>query len=153
MKMNNSLKHTIYNECIRLLEARISDYRIAMNAAQEAANSDDKSSAGDKYETARAMGQLDRDMNAKQLVEAQSELQSIIKIDLDYISESAQFGSLIETSNGIYFIAVGIGVLEIEKQKIIVLSPKSPLAKEMMSKKIGNQFLFNSKEFTVKNIS
>ena len=151
--MNNSLKHKIYNECIRLLEARISDYRIAMNAAQEAANSDDKSSAGDKYETARAMGQLDRDMNAKQLVEAQSELQSIIKIDLDYISESAQIGSLIETSNGIYFIAVGIGVLEIEKQKIIVLSPKSPLAKEMMSKKIGNQFLFNSKEFTVKNIS
>ncbi|MEI6507127.1 MAG: hypothetical protein WCO54_01500 [Bacteroidota bacterium] len=151
--MNNSLKHKIYNECIRLLEARISDYRIAMNAAQEAANSDDKSSAGDKYETARAMGQLDRDMNAKQLFEAQSELQSIIKIDLDYISESAQIGSLIETSNGIYFIAVGIGVLEIEKQKIIVLSPKSPLAKEMMSKKIGNQFLFNSKEFTVKNIS
>jgi hypothetical protein len=38
-----------------------------MESAQQSANSEEKSSAGDKYETSRAMGHLEKDMHARQL--------------------------------------------------------------------------------------
>jgi hypothetical protein len=55
-------KQAIKAACIALLEKRLAISQLAMDQAQESANSDDKSSAGDKYETGRAMGQRDRDM-------------------------------------------------------------------------------------------
>ena len=45
----------------------------AMEAAQESANDQSKSSAGDKYETSRSMGQLDRNMHARQYEQARQE--------------------------------------------------------------------------------
>ena len=69
-----ALKKEILFRCISLVEKRIEAAIHAMHQAQEAANSEGKSSAGDKYETSRAMGQLDRDMNAKQVAEAQRDL-------------------------------------------------------------------------------
>lgn len=158
MKKENSLKQKIYNHCVHILERRINDARIAMQNAQEAANSQDKSSAGDKYETARAMGQLDRDMNAKQLAEARHELDQLLKINIDYVSDKIITGSLIDTNNGSYFIAAGIGAIEIlidsnnEKIKVIMLSPKAPLALAMLGKKTDEQFWFNGKEFIIQQL-
>ena len=45
------------------LNQRIQNSLSAMQAAQESANGDSKSSAGDKYETTRAMGHLDREVS------------------------------------------------------------------------------------------
>jgi transcription elongation GreA/GreB family factor len=148
-----SLKKQIIQECRRLLENRIANAKQAMNAAQEAANSEDKSSAGDKYETSRAMGQLARDMNAKQVAEAQAELNSLSKLTIDSLSKKVIVGSLVTTSQGIYLIAVGIGVIEIEYLKVIVLSSRSPLATMMMGKIQGDSFTFNNKTYEITTIS
>ena len=68
-----------------LLEEKMRDAELAMKAAQESANSNEKSSMGDKYETGRAMGQLERDMHAKRLSELQTEYAKLIQINLDYV--------------------------------------------------------------------
>lgn len=138
-------KRDVFQQCIKLLESRIARAQQAMKEAQEGANSNDKSSAGDKYETSRAMGQLDRDMNAKQSAEAQTELNALLKLNIDFVSDKIISGSMIETNNGAYFIAAGIGVIELDKQRVIVLSPKAPLALVMIGKRLGEPFLFNGK--------
>jgi len=150
--INIHFKQNVLQHCKYILEQRIATAKVAMHAAQEAANSEDKSSAGDKYETSRAMGQLARDMNAKQLAEAQSELNILFKINFDVKSDRVIQGSIIHTANEIYFIAAGIGNLEIDKQKVIVLSPKSPLAIALTGKKAGDEILFNTKKIVIKNI-
>ena len=133
---SQDLKLVVYNLCKKKLEERISNFEQAMKNAQESSNSEDKSSAGDKYETSRAMGQLDRDMNAKQLVEAQTELAVLSKINIDIKSEKVITGSMVNTNNGRYFIAAGIGALEISPDnKIISLSAKSPLGIALLEKK------------------
>ena len=154
MKADKSLhfKQSVWERCENLLQQRISNAKKAMANAQEAANSEDKSSAGDKYETSRAMGQLDREMNAKQLAEAQTELNALVKINIQRLSDQILAGSMVETNNGIYFIAAGIGTVEMEKQKVIVLSPRSPLAVTMLGKKSGDAFLYNEKKFEVHTI-
>jgi len=150
--MDNLFKQKVFQFCKSILEQRILNAEQAMMNAQEAANSEDKSSMGDKYETSRAMGQLDRDMNAKQLVEAQTELNSLMKVNIEFKSDKVISGSIIQTNNDIYFIGAGIGVLEIDKQKVIVLSQKSPLAILFIGKKVGDEILFNAKKIEIKNI-
>jgi len=149
---SGNLKSEVYLLCKKKLEERILNFDTAMKTAQEASNSEDKSSAGDKYETSRAMGQLDRDMNAKQLVEAQTELSNFLKISIEIKSDTIIPGSIIETNNGTFFIAAGIGTIELKKTKIVVLSPKSPLAIAMSGKKNNDQFSFNGKQFQIINI-
>jgi acyl-CoA thioesterase len=97
--------------------------------AQEAANSEEKSSAGDKYETSRAMNQIERDNYAHQLSVAIEDMNLLQTIDSDRLYEQADNGAVIcSTDKSIYFIASGIGIVQFEDDKVIVLSPKAPLA-------------------------
>jgi transcription elongation GreA/GreB family factor len=145
-------KEQLVETCRQLILQRIQTAEQAMKAAQEGSNSEDKSSAGDKYETARAMGQLDRDMNAKQLVQAQHELAELNRIDLR-VSPTVKTGSLVETGTAIYFIAVGLGPVQFQGSTVVVLSPKSPLALQMMGKTVGTTFVFSQKNTEIKAIS
>jgi transcription elongation GreA/GreB family factor len=145
-------KETILETCKELVSQRIQTAETAMKEAQESSNSEEKSSAGDKYETARAMGQLARDMNAKQLMQAKAELAELHKIDLKK-TDTIKTGSLIETDAALYFIAVGLGVITIAGQQVVVLSPKSPLAQELWAKKEGDTFTFNKKNTLIRHIS
>ena len=74
-------KKTIYDYCIGFITERIQRIRVEIDAIQSAANEETKSSAGDKHETARAMAQLEVEMNGKQLAEAERLLEGLKKID------------------------------------------------------------------------
>ena len=121
------------------------DAEAAMLAAQESANSNEKSSMGDKYETGRAMGQLDRDMHARQLAKLQEEFAKLLKINIDIKHQSAEIGALVQTENLYYWIAVSLGQIAIESTKIMVVSPLSPIANAMLHKKKGDSFDLNGK--------
>ena len=61
---------------------------------------------------------------------------------------------MVNTNNGRYFIAAGIGALEISPDnKIISLSAKSPLGIALLEKKKNEKFLFNSKPFEIIEIN
>lgn len=148
MVLTLNLKEKLLDACKKVLIERMENANIAMQAAQEAANGEEKSSAGDKYETSRAMGHRDRDMYARQLVEAKNELQKLEKIKLE-TSEIIKSGSLIETEDTLYFIAAGIGKLEILDNMIVVISKESPLAKSMLGKKLNDEIDFNGKKLKI----
>lgn len=144
MMITPAFKEQLLQACKKIIQERIENANHAMNAAQEAANGEDKSSAGDKYETSRAMGHRDRDMYARQLVEAKNEWQKLDKINLEP-SSVIKAGSLIEVNEILYFIASGIGKLEINGQVVMVISKESPIANLMVNKKINDNFSFNGK--------
>jgi transcription elongation GreA/GreB family factor len=129
-----------------IINERISDSKEAMDRAQESANSEGKSSAGDKYETSRAMGQIDRDMYARQLANAQNERAILQNIDITKPSLSVGFGSLVNTSAGYFFISVSVGKIEIDKKTILAVSSSSPIGVILRGKMVGDGFLFLGKE-------
>jgi hypothetical protein len=105
-------KTTVIAHLKSLLDERMQVAWTAMEAAQESANDQGKSSMGDKYETSRSMGQLDRNMHARQYEQARQE-----RVILEKISESekparAAVGSLLETTTGWFFIAVSLGAVK-----------------------------------------
>lgn len=129
----------------QLITQRITITVQAMNAAQDAANHEEKSSAGDKYETSRAMSHLEKDMHARQLLAHQQDLSALRDIDVQKIYTKPAPGAFVKTSNVSFFIAAGLGQQNVNGENIIFLSPISPLAKQLMLKKSGDEFEFKGK--------
>jgi transcription elongation GreA/GreB family factor len=140
------MKQKIIERLIQITEERIANAKVAMDAAQESANGEGKSSAGDKYETSRAMGQIDRDMYARQMANALNEKSILDKIDGTVKPISVGLGSLVTTSNGIFMIAVSLGKIEIDKLIIMAVSSNSPIGSILLGKKVGDTFLFLGKQ-------
>jgi hypothetical protein len=135
-----------------LIAERIAMAKSAIDNAQEAANSEGKSSAGDKYETGRAMGHLEKNMYARQQAENIKELAKLQEINTDVIYTTAQSGAFVRCPEQSFFIGAGLGRQLIADQPIFFLSPYTPLAKLLLDKKAGDSFLFNKKEIVILEI-
>lgn len=129
--------------CEQTINERIANTREAMDNAQNAANGEEKSSAGDKYETSRAMSHLEKDMHARQLMNHLRELSALRAVKADTIYHTPVTGALVECAGISFFIAAGLGKQFIDGAPIIFLSPESPLAKKMAGKKAGDTIVFN----------
>ena len=146
------LKMKLLGHCKAVLMQRIEAAKLAMNQAQEAANSEGKSSAGDKYETSRAMSHLEKDMYARQLQQTRYELSMLLDTDCSRIHSEAGKGSVIECTETTFFIAAGIGKVECDNQLVIVLSPLAPMGKLLSGKKEGDQVNFNKSLLTIQRV-
>jgi len=152
--MNDKIdKKVVLEKCKEILQQRINNAELAMNNAQESTKSEDKSSAGDKFETGRAMGHMNRDMYAKQLVEAKKDFEKMAKINAMFQNKIVAMGALVYTDNNTYFIACGLGKITILNTHIMVLSPLSPIAIAMLNKKENERFIFNQIEHQIIEIA
>jgi hypothetical protein len=147
--MNKSI---LKERCIAIIQERMDGLNMAMKSAQDAANQETKSSSGDKYETARAMNQLEKDMYARQLIENKRELSVIMETDCNAISSGISSGSFIKCGTANFFILAGLGKINYEGDAIYVISPNAPLAKSMLGKRIGDTFLFNKQTLEIEEI-
>ena len=144
-----AFKKRILEACITYLTNRIEAARHAMLEAQESANSEEKSSAGDKYETSRSMGQLQRDMNAKQVEEASRELAFVSALPVTTLNTFAGRGSVVVCDQYVFFIAAGSRTITDGSQQVVMLSPTAPVARQLEGKKAGEKFLFNGREIEI----
>lgn len=121
----------------------------AMEAAQESANDQGKSSMGDKYETSRSMGQLDRNMHARQYELARQERLILEKINEHDVPARSAVGSLLETTAGWFFIAVSLGAVKIENETVLAVSSSSPVGSSLIGKEAGSYFEFMKKQHKI----
>lgn len=132
-----------------LLDARMQVAWEAMEAAQDSANDQSKSSAGDKYETARSMGQLDRNMHARQYEQVRQERVILERIGESEVMSRGAIGALLETTAGWFFISVSLGAVKFEDQTVLAISSSSPVGLSLLGKEIGGQFQFMNKSHRI----
>jgi transcription elongation GreA/GreB family factor len=137
------IKQTLYDLCSSFVEERIVMYQKAMKEAQEAANQEEKSSAGDKYETTRAMMQIEKDKNAKQLEETIKLKKALSQINPSSSSDTVSLGSLVLTDVGNFYISISVGKIKVKDIDYIALAPTSPLGGALMNKKVNETATFN----------
>lgn len=123
-----------------------------MHSAQEAANEEEKSSAGDKYETSRAMSHLQKDMYAKQLEENRQELSRLKSVNCEKLYDVVAPGALVTAGENVFFLAAGLGKLSVDGVVIYFLSPNAPLAKSLLHKKKGDLINFNNQEIKIEMV-
>lgn len=139
--MEAGIKQQLLRQCQAQLEARIETLQRSVKTIEAARDNETKSSAGDKFETGRAMMQMEADKALGQLEQAQYQLKQ-----LKYLPQTggprAGVGSLVRTTKGHYFLSVSLGKAILEGQVYFCLSPQAPLAQQMLGKTVGETVIF-----------
>jgi len=147
-----SIKQQLHNLCIVYVQTRMQEAEDAFRAAEQAQNDDTKSSAGDKYETGRAMMQQEKDRNTIQLNEANKLMVALNLIGTKNNSAIAETGSLVITDNGRFYLAISAGTLVVDGLSYFAVSPASPIGMKIKGSKAGDGFELNGKRYRVEEV-
>lgn len=146
-----SVKEKLIEEATSLVQQRLASIDVELKKIQDDANSETKSSMGDKYETGRAMAQNEKsklNQNKSQFV---NHLQTINKLKFSK-SKTVEFGSVVETNQLNIFLSTALGELTIDNKKYFCISPLTPLGQILKDKTIGNTFDFNKQNWEILNV-
>jgi hypothetical protein len=106
-------KVEIHETILKLLTNSIVHAKRDYELAKESRDSDTKSSAGDKFETGREMMQREMDKISASIDQSKNQLNFLSKINLNRPYSTVDLGCLIITDQGIYYISIGLGKVEI----------------------------------------
>ena len=148
-----NFKKEVHAHCHQLVDERMALIRKLISEAQTAANDDTKSSMGDKYETGREMMALEMRKSGEQLQESSKLKQVLSELNPDVISKTVVVGSFVSTSIGDFYLSVSLGQVNVKGKQVFILSAVSPLGEQLLHKKQGDEFEFNSRTITIKNIA
>jgi transcription elongation GreA/GreB family factor len=146
------LKEQVKSACLELLKHRIDSFIADEKSAKASAESDTKSSAGDKHETAREMVQQEREMIGRRISEAEKQLGELMKIIETDSSNTIQAGSLIYCTLGWMYLSISLGSIMIGDQKVNIVSMDSPVGKLLKGKNIGDTIELNGKGITIESV-
>lgn len=149
---SNPLKKHLYEFCLTYALGRESRIQTQMAVLQESLHSETKSSAGDKHETARALIQLERERLGQQLAVAEAVKRALVKVDINPIREQVGLGSLVRTTLANYFLAISAGEYLGEEEAIYCISPDTPIGGILLGKSVGDVFVFNDRDITIREI-
>lgn len=149
----STTKLAVHAACRSLIQARIVDLEAEIAEARLSAQSDTKSSAGDKHETGRAMVQLEIEKQQSSLATWRSAEAVLGRLDPGVGHDRVQEGALVQLDSGLLYIAAGIGRVQAEGIDVQVVGPQAPLARLLWNKPVGSAATFNGRTHTVLGIA
>lgn len=141
----SNLKKSIHNECIALIKDKLNNLHSEFRSKNEALLSESKSTAGDKHETGRAMIQLEQEKLSQQLQQWEKIKQFFNRLNPENKCSKVSAGALIQTQDHLYYIAAGLGKLEISGHSVFVIGPASPIAQQLLGMTVGESTEFQGK--------
>ena len=150
--MDISLKLTLHQKCIEIIDNQLNGIEQSIQEAQDAANNETKSSAGDKHEIGRAMAQLETEKLTSQLTSSLKLKETLSRINPKIINQQIGLGSFIKTNHGLFYLSIGLGKIIINQTEIIVISHISPLGKIFINKKEKESFSFHNTNYLIEKI-
>jgi transcription elongation GreA/GreB family factor len=149
---NSQSKSLILNRLIEAIDEKAAIVKNEIQLAIESRDNETKSNVGDKYETTREMMQLEIEKNMVQLNKYELQKNELLKINPLRKNSKVEFGSLVFTSGGNYFISIGLGKIDIENEAVYCISLISPIGKALQNKKEGEKISFQGKEIFISKI-
>lgn len=146
-------KEQVKNKCLGIINEKITCLQNILVDLQYSAANETKSTAGDKHETALAMLQIEQENTGRQLQVLLGQRLQLTQLDLSKSATNISKGSLVYTSKGIVFIAVGLGKLQMDQNVLLVISHASPLGALLMGKKIDESVTCNGVEYHINQIA
>lgn len=147
-----SEKQHILSECLKLQKAVVENAKKAMTEAQESANEGDDNTEEKLYNSYREEMHNKRDMFARQYELAIDDLNTLNQIVTSKEYREAEFGSVVESDGGTYFISISLGQIRVGGKPIFAVSALAPIFKAFDGKKKGDTYRFRDKEFKIKEI-
>ena len=146
------IKKKLMDHCHQYVNSRIDHAQKAIIELQSSANEETKSSAGDKYETGRAMIQIEIQNLKMQLSESLKLKQILNQIDITDKINRIGPGSIVKTDSANYFLAISAGTFSIENEKYYTMALDAPVAMLLKGLVKGDIFIFNKRNITIKEV-
>ena len=145
--MQQAHKAELYQHCCDYVQGLINQAQSGLKNSQKAANMEEKSSAGDKFETNRAMMHLQMEGFIKRLDHAQELEKTLLSLTITP-RYKVGLGALVETDRGWYFIGVSAPKIIINQQHVTCLSTEAPVFKALQGKQADDwvEFSLNGEE-------
>lgn len=143
------MKKIVLKKLNELVGSRLESTRKSIEEAIESRDEETKNTMGDKYETGRAMVEMEMDKLHEQLDQLIKQKKVLSNLKSDTVLDHVDFGSLVETNLGKYFIAVGLGMLTVENEKIYCISLASPVGQAIRDKKAGEKVNFQGRDIKI----
>lgn len=150
--MKKPIKTELLKHCLEYVRKHIEMYNNAISNTQEAMSVDEKKSAGDKYETDRAMMERENETLGRRLNEAMNLHQNLKSIDLSNDLKVIKPGALVYTSMGNFFIAISADEVTVDDIEYCIISLESPIGQAMKNYGEGATFFFRGKSVKIMEI-
>ncbi len=139
-------KHTVWEMLEAQLSDKLSALQASMDKVQESIEGEEKSSAGDKYETARAMSQNELSRLKKQHATLKQSRAMLVRFREAKPCTEVELGALVQTSSRwLYFVTAG-SKMTVEGETVFPLSLSSPIGQTMLGKTSGEQVSIGNKQ-------
>jgi len=145
-------KAEIHQTLVTLLSDSILQATRDYELAKESRDSETKSSAGDKFETGREMMQREMDKISATLDQYKNQVNLLSKINLHRNYPVVDLGGLIATDQGIYYLSIGLGKIEINSEIIYAISLDSPIGQLLKGKRAGDTVEFRGKTLKINQL-
>lgn len=144
-------KQSLFQHISQTLSEKIKSLQADITDLQKGIAEDSKSSAGDKFETAREMAQQELVKLNTQLNE-QQRLKGLVDNQSAESSDKVQPGAVIQTNKGLFLIGIPIGNSSFEGKPIIGIGLGAPLGQLLLNKKKSDEIFFNNQQFIIEAI-
>ena len=135
------------------LKKQISEITSNLNTIEQSKTQETKSSAGDKFETGRAMMQIEEDKLLGQLKRKKEDLLKLkvlqsASTNSDFIRE----GSLVRCGKHWFLIGLSLGKLKLDDKIVFGISTQAPLALKLLGKKLGEELQLNDRTLVIEAV-
>lgn len=151
METNTIDKKELIAFCIAQQQQTVETAKLAMEEAQREAN--DYGTPKDRYDGFRNQQLRKRDLQARQLQQALDNVAILELIDPEILTDKIGLGAIIVTDRMTFFIAIGMGMIQLNGQQIAVISPKVPVYHALRDKTTGETFEFNHQTYKILSIT
>lgn len=151
--MNIEIKQQAKKACLEKLQRTIAVCRKQVQELKTDLANETKSSAGDKYETGRAMLQIELEKLGKQLTELDLLEDTLHGIATSQQHQRVQVGSFVKTTQQNYFISVSLGEIKLPEFSFYAISKQTPIAEVLLGKTTGEQVQFRGQTFVLMDVS
>lgn len=149
MSITSEIKDQLLQYCFNNIQEKIALIESNLASIIESRNNETKSSVGDKYETGRAMMQIEEGKNKTQLGQLNAQKNDLSIIGKLENSEVIGLGSLILSNKGIYFISIGLGKVKMDDGIYFCISNDSPISNHLKGKRVGDEIIFNGNQIKI----
>ena len=150
--MEHSIKRQLFDFCKDFADKRVSRIRKEMADFKESLDDETKSSAGDKYETGRAMLQLELEKSSVQLAEAEKMSKVLDLVNIKTQANYIGLGNLVKTTKANYFLAISAGEYKGDGISVYCISSETPIGKLLFTKQVNDVVNFNDNEIKILEI-
>jgi hypothetical protein len=148
---NVPLKEGLLATAQQFLKDQIVDIQKQLSDLQESSEVEEKSSAGDKYETHQEMLNQSRDILQKRLSSSKTMLSQVNAVTVKQLS-SIEEGALFEVPMGNIWVSVALGKIAYAGKDYQLVSQDSPLVQALWGKKKGDTVDFRGRPILLKDV-